>query len=261
MRHPCWLAALRGATAYEYRMQARRKAVWITMLLIAALTFAAAGSTPIVRRAGGEGQISHAVSDWSLITQLLMPVAAGILLADRLPRDRRAGADELFAATPAAAGARLAGKYLGATLATVTPIAAIYAIGVLAMAAFYRDPRALPVGVAAFATINLPGLLFVGAFSIACTAVLWPPLYQFLFTGYWFWGNALPPGLRIPSLTGTPLTPIGGYASQGLFGSRDLYANGATAVTAILSIGLLLGAATLALLAAHRYLCWQTARA
>ena len=40
--------------------------------------------------------------------------------------------------------------------------------------------------------VNLPGLLFVAAFSVSCPVILWVPLYQFLFVGYWFWGRPGP---------------------------------------------------------------------
>src|SRR5260370_19208210 len=74
-----------------------------------------------------------------------------------------------------------------------------------------------PLVAADFVLIVLPGLLFVAAFSIACPAILWVPLYEFLFVGYWFWGNALSPTRTgIQTLSQTILTPIGTYISAGM---------------------------------------------
>lgn len=124
---------------------------------------------------------------------------------------------------------------------------------------------AVPLGLLAFAAVNLPGLLFVGAFSIACTAILWVPLYQFLFTGYWFWGNWLLQGpqsplyIPVPTLSGTLLTPAGYYAAIGLFGVPDFVLR-ATAWEGLSSIGLLVAFGVAALYSAHRYLIWRKAR-
>jgi ABC-type Na+ efflux pump permease subunit len=236
-----------GLARYEFAMQFRRRAVWFGLGLLALLL--AAG------RVGGFGVVStddptlpQAVARWSVAVQLLLPVAFGLLLADRIPRDRRLRIDELAAATPASTGVRLLAKFAGATLATLVPTAAIYGVGVAYLAATEGRPAAIPLAAAAFATINLPGLLFVAAFSVACPAVLWVPLYQFLFVGYWFWGNLLPPDGAVPTLSGTWLTPIGGYALGGLW--YDQY----PAWEGVASIGLLLIAAALALVAANLYL-------
>src|SRR4029079_17624448 len=64
----------------------------------------------------------------------------------------------------------------------------------------------------AFVTITVPAFAFVVAFSIACPLVLPLPVYQVLFTGYWFWANFIPPQL-FPTLNGTLLTPSGMFVS------------------------------------------------
>jgi hypothetical protein len=100
----------------------------------------------------------------------------------------------------------------------------------------------------------------VAAFSVSCPAVLWVPLYQFLFVGYWFWGTLLSPEGGIPTLSGTWLNPRGEVAANGFFGARTLYANGSYAWEGAASIALLLGLGILALFVARRYLGWQRAR-
>ena len=71
-------------------------------------------------------------------------------------------------------------------------------------------------GLAAFAAVLLPGLIFVTALSLAVAAILTPAVYRVLLAGYWFWGNLMPPRL-MPTLAATPLLPLGSYAADGLF--------------------------------------------
>lgn len=252
------ISAIVGATRYEFRMQIRRKALWIVMLLFSLLVFTGLSNPWQVL---GELPLHLVISEWSTVLQIFMPIAFGCLLADRLPRDRRTGAAELLDTCPSSPGGRLLGKYLGATLATMVPILLVYAAGIAYVVAEAGDWSAIPLGLAAFAAINLPGLLFVAAFSVACPAVLWVPLYQFLFVGYWFWGNLLSEGYGIPTLSGTVLTPVGENAAVGLFGVRRGWVTDATAWEGALSIGLMLALSAAALYAAHRYLAWQRSRA
>lgn len=251
---------LGGTVRYEFLMQARRPALWVTFALFA-LVFPILTWTPW-NPALGDNPTSFLVAAWSLAVQFVHPVAFGLLLADRLPRDRRTGAAELLETLPASPGRRYLGKYLGATFATLLPLLVTWAAGVAYIVADTRDPVAVPLAVAAFLTINLPGLLFVAAFSVACPVILWVPLYQFLFVGYWFWGNLIPSGVPIPTLTGTHLTPLGEYMAGGFF--SDLFSTARavnpTVLDGVLSMGLLLGLTVLALFCGYRILRWQEAR-
>jgi len=244
--------AVLGAARYEFLMQARRKVVWIVLAIFVAWglyswSFLLFGQpTPL--------SLEQTVARWAIALQGFSPVAVGVLLADRLPRDRRTGTEEVLETLPAPAAGRLVGKYLGGTLAVILPLFAVY-LGVICYVAVDRGaPMAVPLGVLAFAAINVPGLLFVCAFSVACPAVLWVPLYQFLFVGYWIWGNLLNPYGGIPTLSGTPLAPIGEYAANGFFSAEVLYSPDATFRGGVVSIALLLGLSALALYAAHLYL-------
>ena len=102
-------------------------------------------------------------------------------------------------------------------------------------------------------------ILFIGAFSIACTSFLWVPLYQFLFVGYWFWGNLLP-NFGIPTLSETILTPVGGYMCTGFFNPEGREGvcspgiQGATPLQGVESTLLLLSMAVLVLLALSIFL-------
>lgn len=242
------LLAVSGAARYEFGMQARRKAVWIVLPLFV-LPDLAGGLGPWDQPEGAS--LAYVIADWAYVLQGFMPVAFGCLLADRLPRDRRTGAEEVLETLPAPPLGRLIGKYLGATLATALPIFLIYAAGIAYVLANRGDLLAVPLALAAFAAINLPGLLFVGAFSVAVPAIVWTPLYQFLFVGYWFWGNSLPGYVPVPSLTGTYLMPAGDYAFAGFFDTRSLYVLEASVWEGLLSVGLLLGLTAPAIFCAH----------
>ncbi len=245
---------LAGPVRYEFLMQIRRPALWITFALFA-LVLPIRTWTPW-DPALGDNPVAFLVAAWSLAVQFLHPIAFGLLLADRLPRDRRTRTTELLETLPASPGERYLGKYLGATLATLVPMLITWAAGAAYIVADTGDPVAVPLAVAAFLTINLPGLLFVAAFSVACPVVLWVPLYQFLFIGYWFWGNLIPQNVPIPTLTGTHLTPLGEYMANGFFAttstSREM---DPTVLDGVSSMGLLLGLAALALVCG--YALWR----
>jgi hypothetical protein len=236
-------------------MQVRRRSVWITFIALG-LTFTVFHQPwyrPITT------PTADAIVYWTGEVQSLLAIAVGILLADRLPRDRRTKVAEVLDTLPGALGARICGKYLGSTLATLIPMFGVYSVGVGYIIYRWHDVQALPIALATFATIVLPGILFIGAFSIACPAVMWVPLYQFLFVGYWFWGNLLP-NFGIPTLSETILTPVGGYMCTGFFnpGRREGVCSpgmqGATALQGVESILLLLGIAVLVLLVVSLFL-------
>ena len=249
-------SALAGATRYEFGMQIRRKALWVVFAAFAIPTVFGAAWTPYTGVPEGFS-VTYIVISWSLVVQFLLPIAFGCLLADRLPRDRHTRTEELLGTLPAPLGSRLLGKYLGATVATLVPVVLIWAPGVAYVAAESGDPWVLALGLFAFATVNLPGLLFVAAFSVACPVVLWVPLYQFLYVGYWFWGNLIPTsptgGNLIPSLSNTILTPLGGYMANGFFGTEYMEAQ-VTVSEGLASMSLLLGLGALALLCAYALL-------
>lgn len=254
-------SAVAGATRYEFLMQIRRWAVWIVVSLFVAWGFATLQFYISLAGDGGETlSLAQWMASWSLVAQYFVPLAFGIVVADRLPRDRRLRMEELLETLPASAGGRLLGKYLGSTLATLVPLFLVYVAGVGYLVFDRGSLMTVPLGVLTFAVINLPGLLFVAAFSVSVPAVLWVPLYQALFVGYWFWGNLLSPDSTIPTISGTILTPVGWYPANGLFGLEGGNVENAAAWEAAASITLLLALATLALYGAHRYLRWQRAR-
>ena len=162
---------------------------------------------------------------------------------------------------PGALRTRIVGKYLGSTLATIIPMFVSYILLLGFLLYQTHNLLSIPLVAADFVLIVLPGLLFVAAFSIACPAILWVPLYQFLFVGYWFWGNALSPRTGIPTLSQTILTPVGTYISAGMLGVSQVgWVTSAPFWEGLASLLLLLGIAILVLYILWRYLSWQQAR-
>lgn len=214
--------AFAGAIRYEFLMQFRRRALWIGFVLIGTvlLTVVLGALANQVGHNPSGGALPYSQTDiliqWTIGCQFILVPGAGLLLADRTPRDRRMKVSELLWTAPAPTWARLFGKYLGAVFATLLPILVIYLTGIARLVITWRDASILPLAPATFATMVVPPVFFVGAFSIACTTLLWTPLYQFLFVGYWLW-TSLNPGEAIPTLNGTLLAPAEGYVVTGFF--------------------------------------------
>lgn len=260
------LAALLGATRYEFLMQIRRIALWVGMFFLYPFCFN--HFNEIFLDSSTFPAARYSLGQWAQFIALFFPLAAGLLLADRFTRDRKIQVDELLTTTQSTLAARLAGKYLGNALATLVPIFVAYGIGAMLIIGHWNTFGDVPLALGLFLVGLVPAVLFVGAFSIACTTVLWPVLYQFLFVGYWFWGNFLNPKLGIPTFNGTLLTPSGKLAITGLFFSATGIHIGqsgqyslpvSTFQQGIESLLLLLGCALMAQVAAWAWLRWQEA--
>jgi ABC-2 type transport system permease protein len=254
---------LLGVLAYEFKMQIRRRSLWIAYIGIAALLFRTMLNEIIHPQFFGltNAPLNTLVAALVFSTNILLPIPLGVFLADRLPRDQRTRVDELFTSMPGALRTRIVGKYLGSTLATIIPMFVSYILLLGFLLYQTHNLLSIPLVAADFVLIVLPGLLFVAAFSIACPAILWVPLYQFLFVGYWFWGNALSPRTGIPTLSQTILTPVGTYISAGMLGVSQVgWVTSAPFWEGLASLLLLLGIAILVLYILWRYLSWQQAR-
>jgi ABC-2 type transport system permease protein len=261
MKH---LAVLRGTLNYEFRMQIRRPALWITMSLLAVLFISlyarVSAISSLIVTALHQYPVLTILASWTLNVNRFLPIGIGVLQADRLPRDRRTRVNELLTAQPAPLGLRLLGKYLGSMLATLTPMLLCYLLGVGFIVSQMGNLAAIPLGLETFVVIALPGIMFVSAFSLACPAIMWVPLYQFCFVGYWFWGNLLSGRAGIPTLSETILTPLGGYMARGFYGLE----NGdfsATPLQGTESMLLLIALALGVLCALWLFLRWQERRA
>ncbi len=265
-------SVLGGALRYEFRMQVRRRSIWVIIgflgIFVALLWYGNAsdyltGYYTTANEVGSRHWVppstTTAVLYWATLAAMFLPVGIGLVLADRLVRDRQTRVDEIFQTTPGGLGARLAGKYLGTTLATLVPVAVLYAAGVAYMYAQRPEGHALAVAALAFPLLLAPAAFFVAGFSLACPLAIKVPIYQFLFIGYWFWGNLLGPRVGIPTLSNTLLDAAGTWADTAFFHFQPGAPLDASPVLAAVNIALLLALGLVALLGADRYLRWRQA--
>ncbi len=194
---------------------------------------------------------------------LFLPVVAGILAADRMQRDFHLGVRELQSSTPLNLPAYILGKYFGVLASLFLPVFLWVFILSVMVAAFGLAPWAMIYALPIVCLVmTVPAFAFVTAFSLACPLIMPLRVYQILFTGYWFWGNALNPGF-IPTLNGTLLTPGGMFAYEGFFGGFPQtvpISHGYTAVDASLNLLVLGLCITAVLFVTDRYLRWQAQR-
>ena len=255
---------LLGILIYEFKMQIRRRSLWIAFIgctLLLTRTLLREVSNPRFFGLVNNSPITEFVVTMIFTTNLLLPIIFGVFLSDRLPRDRRTNVNELFNSMPVALNTRIVGKYLGSALASIVPMFICYSLLIGFLLYETHNALILPLFLLDFVLVVLPGLLFVAAFSIACPAIIWVPLYQFLFIGYWFWGNVLSPRNGIPTLSSTILTPIGTYISTGILGISEVpWVPYATFLEGISSLILLPAIAIFVLYILWRFLSWQRDR-
>ena len=256
-------AILWGIIRYEFKMQVRRRSLWIVFAGIALIMLAAMPGELINSRPGAaEMTLLQLVASVTLATNWLPTLGIGVFLADRFPRDRSYRIDELFESTVGALHTRLAGKYLGCLLGTLLPAFLANCLVFAFLAYFKHTLLVLPLSLVTYTSIVAPGICLVTAFTLACTAFMWVPLYQFLFIGYWFWGNMLGPNTGLPTLSTTILTPRGTLIGTGLFGISPLNQGiqSAAPLLGIASMLLLLLIPLLVMLLFYRYLRWEQLR-
>jgi hypothetical protein len=266
-------STLAGALRYEFGMQIRRRSVWFVLGLLSALIvplwllFSDCDLHGCYQHQGDNGPLvwappmpSTAVLQWTQFVAALLPVGVGLVLADRLARDRSLHVDEVLNTAQGSLGARLFGKFLGSTLATLAPVAVFYFAAVVYVVTQAPEGAVISLAIAAFAAIIVPAVIFVAGFSIAIPVVMKVPVYQFLFIGYWFAANLMSPKIGLPSLTSTWLNATGAWAQEGLFSFRALPPlPHATAAGAYASIAVLTGLGALAICGAWGYMRWRQA--
>ena len=191
----------------------------------------------------------------------LLAIGAGLLLANRVPRDRSLRVEELLRVAPATGATRLFGKYLGATLAVSIPILLIQLVETAYIASYFHNGSVFPRSLAMFFIVTLPAIFFVSAFALAFTTFLWAPLFQFLFVGYWIWANGNPDDLPFFTPNGTLISANGDYALNGFF-DYDLPSLGLSHVTvtpwlALANLAVIMGLAIVALVAASSIQSWR----
>ena len=255
-------AILWGVIRYEFKMQARRRLLWIVFAGIALVMLTAMpGELLNSRQHAGEMTLLQLVASITVDINWLPLIGIGVFLADRFPRERSNRVDELFESMAGTLNTRLAGKYVGCLLGTLLPAFLAYCFDIGLLAFIKHTLLVLPLSIITYTTIVVPGACFITAFTLVCTSLMWVPLYQFLFIGYWFWGNMLGSNTGLPTLSTTILTPIGGFIGAGLFGATSMkWTAGTSWLTGLASMVILLIIPLLVMLLFYRYLRREQSR-
>jgi ABC-2 type transport system permease protein len=263
------MRAFAATASYELRMQLRKPVIWIATVIPFGLfaVLAVMDTQNLERLTQDTNPKTWIVDGMGWFTPLLAMVF-GIVLADRLVRDRKLHVAPLLDVTPASRGARLLGKYLGACAATAVPPALVYLVVAVWFAIWRGKPAALLWGVASFAAV-VPLLLLTGALAFLLPQVMPSALFRALVVGVWFWAGATEVESQFPSLAATVLSLTIDYPQKVFFASTNATAGpypGAalnvlrplpTTMTALLALALILGL-TATILAAARALSART---
>lgn len=251
-----------GVFRHVFNMSIRRKGLWVAYLLLAVFF----GITLFTPSPGGDVLDIPDSEAWTYAGQIvfmfnmLMPLAGGILAADRIQRDYQLNIRELQNSTPISHANYVFGKYFGVLFSVLVPMLLwVVVASFLAVALAQTSFGFLGAMLIAFVSISIPACAFVIAFSLACPLIMPVRVYQILLTGYWFWANYLNHE-TFPTLNGTLVTPGGRYVLEAFFGSfmdtTDISRySPLEALVNLLVIGLCIA---LVIFVLRRYLVWQT---
>jgi ABC-2 type transport system permease protein len=253
-----------GVLRYEYVMQIRRIGLWISSVILVGLIYF------FVAKDLTQQPKELLDTPWELAINLVAPlnifapVAAGILVADRFPRDFRLGVNDVLRTALPSSHPLVIGKYLGSLLAVITPsLLLLVAMGIFAALDLHTSTLFWIVPLVILGTV-VPAWLFFVAWSLIFPLVLPLRLYQVLFAGFWLWATAVPPQ-RLPTINQSILGLQGDYADHAFFGDTGvMYANfhpPATPGWAVVNIGLIVSLSLVALFLTPSVLRWREGRA
>jgi len=247
-------ATLPGAVRYEALIAVRQRLLWVVLAPMAALIALVAVSSPA---AGDADSASAGVAVTALGLSAFYTMGVGVALSDCLARHRAGG--DLLEATPTAPTVRLLGAVGGPLAVALVPAGAVLLLVGTIRALVDASPD--PIGAAAVAllTIVAPGALALTALAVVLG--LWLPVVfaRIAVVLTWGWATLLTPGLLpVPTVTGTILSPLGGYPAVTWLGAPSTWADrgetgplrlAADDGAALLNLGatLLIGLALLAL--------------
>jgi ABC-2 type transport system permease protein len=252
-----------GIVRYEYSMSTRRWGMWLAFGLIFLLYVTRSllnvqDMLPLIT----DRLVWEYAGRMAFNLNLFMPVAGGILAADRIARDIRLGVTELQHSTSLRRWPFVLGKYVGVLLSILTPQLLIALLLGSILVFCGMPPVLLLYTLVAFLAIVAPAYAFITIFSLAFPLIMPLRVYQVLFTGYWLWGNYLDPRV-FPTISDTLLASCGKYAYEGFFGgavgSSGVGYNVAhhTPLEATLNLIVLVICIVAAMIALERYLAWR----
>ncbi|MFF3224758.1 hypothetical protein ACFYV7_18355 [Nocardia suismassiliense] len=243
-----------GATIrYEALLVLRHRVVWLSLIPLCALIMLLGGFP----RGRDRADEIAAIGDTALLVNFLGSAGVAVVLADRLAAQHRPGLRELFAATPADGRTRSVGLVLGPWLVASVPGALILLVMGLWSAISSGGPAPLAAAVIGLVTIVAPGSLLLTMLANVASLLLPSVVVRVLVVPCWYWATLLTPLVPIPTVTGTVLSPLGGYqAAQWLNVALPQQGGGwlhpaAGAGYAALALALTLVTTALAFLAGH----------
>jgi ABC-2 type transport system permease protein len=205
-----------GVFRYEYLMQIRRWGLWVSCgLLTGFFCFFLISQPERVGQGLGTDTWTLGASLISLMN-LLAPVAAAILIADRFPRDRQLHMSEVLETALPSSWSLVAGRLLGSLLAAMTPTLLILLAASTYLTLYLKTPATLLTLPVTFLALVLPTWLFFTAWSLIFPVVMPLRLYQVLFAGFWLWAIYINPK-NLPTISNSILDPSGEYARYAFF--------------------------------------------
>jgi ABC-2 type transport system permease protein len=215
--------AVTGTLRYEARIVMRRRGLWLTlvplsllMLLLVLVSQKVSGLPDPVARIGAA----------ALVLSVFGTPGVAVALIDRLVVARRSGIADLLEATPASGTARMLGMLVG-------PLAVVLAIPALLLTVLgvwwsvsAGSPAPLLAAVAGLLAVILPGALALTALAALLGLVLPSVVARIVVVVVWFWATVLTPSLTpVPTVTGTLLSPVGGYPAAGWLHADPVWAH------------------------------------
>ncbi|MFD7313760.1 MULTISPECIES: hypothetical protein [unclassified Streptomyces] len=204
------MGALLWTLRYEALMAARRKIVWGAVVPLALLSLLLAVSSPAII---GHTDATARTGAAAVLVNTFCTLGVGIALADLLRRTLETrGMAELLTATPAAAAARTAGTLAGPLLTALAPVAALFLLYAGAVAATEGSPAPLGSAVLALLTAILPAAALATALGGLLGLLMPVAVARAVLVMVWLWACHFPPSFSpVPTVTGTVLSPLGGY--------------------------------------------------
>jgi ABC-2 type transport system permease protein len=239
---------MRGTVRYEVTMAFRGRTPWLALLPLCVVALLIGLGSPALT--GYDNPVARIGATASMVT-VIGSIGVAVALADRLSAQQRTGLHELIAATPMVAATRMVWVLLGPWLVAMVPVAVVVlAIGAR-IAGAEGSVRPLPAALATLLTMVVPGSLLLTAVANLLSLLVPVAAARVLVVPFWYWATALSPLIRVPTLTGTVLSPGGAQQAAAWFGTRlpgagrDWLHPAPTSASALLSIGSTLAAALL----------------
>jgi ABC-2 type transport system permease protein len=203
------MKALCATAFYEMRMVTRTRLLWFSVAPVVLLSLLLALTSDNV--IGLDDPVAR-VGAAAVLMNTFCGIGLAATTADRLRGHRLTGLADLLETTPTGAGARLFGVVAGAAAVTLAPLAS--GLLIFAVVAGISSASVAPAwaALAATAVVLLPSVLVVVAISTAIGLVLPAALARTLAVGLWLWATLVSDRLLpIPAVSGTILSPAGGY--------------------------------------------------